>query len=105
MSEFENVTVQLEANVYFDGSVTSRNITFADGSTKTLGIMLPGEYEFGTELKELMEISSGDLEVQLPDQTDWTRIEDGMSFDVPANSKFKLQVHKITNYCCSYIKE
>jgi uncharacterized protein YaiE (UPF0345 family) len=49
MSKFENVTVIKEANVYFDGRVTSRVLEFADGSKKTLGIMLPGEYEFGTE--------------------------------------------------------
>ena len=48
MSEFNNVTVVREANVYFDGGVTSRTVLFADGSKKTLGIMLPGEYEFGT---------------------------------------------------------
>ena len=103
MTEFKNVTVQVNANIYFDGKVTSRNVTFADGSIKTLGVMLPGEYEFGTEQKEIMDISSGELDVLLPDQTDWVRIEDGMSFDVPANSKFKLQIHKITNYCCSYL--
>ena len=49
MSEFKNVTVQKQANVYFDGNVTSTKITFADGSFKTLGVMLPGEYEFATE--------------------------------------------------------
>ena len=103
MSEFENVTVQIESNVYFDGNVTSRNVTFPDGSVKTLGIMLPGEYEFGTEQKEVMDISSGELDVLLPDHSEWIKIKSGMSFDVPANRKFKLQVNKITNYCCSYL--
>ena len=41
MSEFANVSVKLEANIYFDGAVTSRGITLADGSVKTLGVMLP----------------------------------------------------------------
>ena len=49
MSEFANVTVAKAANIYFYGHVTSRAVTFADGSVKTLGIMLPGEYEFGTD--------------------------------------------------------
>ena len=66
MSKFENVTVVKAANVYFDGQVTSRSVEFADGTTKTLGIMLPGDYEFGTSQKEIMEILSGDLEVLLP---------------------------------------
>ena len=59
MSEFTNVTVIKKANVYFDGKVVSRTVVFADGSKKTLGIMQPGEYEFGTGDKELMEIISG----------------------------------------------
>ena len=66
MSEFKNVTVVREANVYFDGKVTSRSVLFPDGSKKTLGVMLPGEFEFGTADKELMEIFSGELEVLLP---------------------------------------
>ncbi len=49
MAEFSNVTVKKAANIYYDGKVTSRVVTFADGSTKTLGIMMPGDYEFGTE--------------------------------------------------------
>ena len=59
MSEFKNVTVVKKANVYFDGKVTSRTLLFPDGSKKTLGMMLPGEYEFGTASKELMEILVG----------------------------------------------
>ncbi|NQV71212.1 MAG: pyrimidine/purine nucleoside phosphorylase [Pseudohongiella sp.] len=103
MTEFKNVSVQKESNVYFDGKVTSRTITFADGSTKTLGVMLPGEYEFNTQQKEIMEILSGELDVLLPDQSNWSGIVSGKSFDVPADCVFKVRVHKITNYCCSYI--
>ena len=55
MSEFNNVKVNKEANIYFDGKVISRKIIFGDGSIKTLGVMLPGEYEFNTEKKELMQ--------------------------------------------------
>ena len=52
MSTFENVTIVKAANVYFDGKVTSRTIKFADGSTKSLGLMQPGEYEFGTAKRD-----------------------------------------------------
>ena len=66
----ENVSVEKKANFYFDGKVTSRNVLFADGSKKTLGIMLPGEYEFNTSQKELVEITSGEIEVcQSPTRT------------------------------------
>ena len=104
MSEFKNVTVVKKANVYFDGKVTSRTILFSDGSKKTLGIMLPGEYEFSTADKELMELLAGDLEVLLPGAVGWKMAKEGESFEVPAQSKFSLRVKSITDYCCSYIK-
>lgn len=102
MSEFKNVTVIKKANVYSDGKVTSRTVLFADGSKKTLGIMLPGEYTFGTDAKELMEILAGDLTVLLPGETAWKTIRGGESFNVPANAKFSLKVTTVTDYCCSY---
>lgn len=104
MSEFKNVTIVREANVYFDGKVTSRTVLFGDGSKKTLGVMLPGEYEFGTGDKEIMEIFSGDLDVLLPGDKTWKTIAGGQSFEVAANAKFKLKVRKLSDYCCSFIK-
>lgn len=103
MSQFDNVSVVREANIYFDGKVTSRSVVFSDGSRKTLGIMLPGEYEFNTDEKELMEIISGSLEVLLPD-SEWQSINVGESFEVPAQSKFQLKIVEITDYCCSFIE-
>jgi len=103
MKEFNNVAVELAGNSYFDGAVTSRTVNFTDGSKKTLGFMLPGEYEFGTEAAELMEITSGTLEVKLPEASEWINIQGGESFNVPANSKFQVNVKSITDYCCSYL--
>ncbi len=103
MSEFSNVTIVKKANVYFDGKVTSRTVAFADGSKKTLGIMLPGEYEFNTDDKELMEILAGELEVLLPGEDGWKTVQGGESFEVPANSKFGLKIKELTDYCCSFI--
>lgn len=102
MSEFTDVTVIREANIYFDGRVTSRTVLFADGTKKTLGIMLPGDYEFGTEAAELMEILAGKLEVKLPEQ-DWQTVVGGESFNVPANASFSLRVQEVSDYCCSYL--
>ena len=104
MSEFENVTVVKEANVYFDGRVTSRTLRFADGSVKTLGFMLPGEYEFGTGAAELMEILSGALEVQLPGAQEWQTIAGGESFEVPGSSRFSIKIYSPTDYCCSFLE-
>jgi hypothetical protein len=104
MSEIKNVTIVKKANVYFDGKVTSRTVVFPDGSKKTLGIMLPGEYEFSTGDREIMEIYSGDLDVLLPGETAWRAIKGGQSFEVAANAKFKLKVKVISDYCCSFIR-
>ena len=103
MSEFENVTIVREANIYFDGKVTSRTVKFADGTTKTLGFMMPGEYEFGTEAAEIMEILAGKLTVKLPGSDEWQAIQPGDSFEVPANSKFGINIEEGTDYCCSYL--
>lgn len=103
MSKFENVNIVKNANVYFDGKVTSRVVEFSDGNTKTLGIMLPGDYEFGTEAAELMEILAGKLEVKLPGQENWQTIVGGESFNVEANAKFQLKIIELTDYCCSYL--
>lgn len=102
MDRFENVTVIKKANLYFDGKVASRTILFQDGTKKTLGIMLPEEYEFNTAEREVMEIYSGSLEVILPGNEKWQRIKSGESFVAPANSKFQLKVKELTDYCCSF---
>ena len=104
MSEFTNVTVVKKANVYFDGQVTSRTIRFADGSEKTLGFMLPGEYTFNTGAAEIMEITAGKLEVLLPGSDNWQTVNGGESFNVPANAKFTVKILSGTDYCCSFLK-
>jgi uncharacterized protein YaiE (UPF0345 family) len=104
MAKFENVTVTKEANIYYDGKVTSRTVTFADGEIKSLGIMLPGEYTFNTADKEIMEMMSGELEIRLPNE-EWRVLSTPETFEVPANSSFDLKIKTVTDYCCSYIKE
>jgi hypothetical protein len=103
MSTFENVTVVKTANVYFDGKVTSRTINFDNGEMKTLGIMLPGEYNFTTAAAEVMDIQSGDVEVRLADTDEWFGVSGGESFTVPANSSFDIRAKTVTDYCCSFV--
>ena len=104
MTEFTNVSIVKKANVYFDGKVTSRVVIFADGSEKTLGIMLPGEYVFNTDVEELMEVTAGKMDVLLPGESEWKTVTDGNSFVVPGKAKFELRVIEVTDYCCSYVK-
>ncbi len=104
MSEFSNVTVVKQANVYYDGNVSSRTLKFADGSIKTLGFMLPGEYTFNTADPELMEILAGELQVSLPETEGWQSFKGGDSFNVPGNAQFSVKIQTPTDYCCSFIK-
>ena len=103
MSSFNNVSISRNANIYFDGQVTSRTVQFGNGEKKTLGIMLPGEYRFNTESRELMEIQQGDVTVKLADQGEWLNYQSGSSFEVPAGSAFEIKVNTVTDYCCSYL--
>ena len=100
---FKGVEVRKKANIYHDGKVTSRKVTFADGSYKTLGIMMPGDYTFGTEKAELMEIMAGNLSYCLKGDTQWHDIQAGQSFNVPADSSFDIKISELVDYCCTYL--
>jgi len=102
MSKFENVAVVREANFYFEGKVSSRTVLFPDGTKKTLGVMLPGEYTFGTDSHEIMEILAGELDVLLPGATAPVTVVGGETFEVPAKTSFTVNVKVVSDYCCSY---
>ncbi|MET0413662.1 MAG: pyrimidine/purine nucleoside phosphorylase [Polyangiaceae bacterium] len=101
--KFENVTAVAKANVYFQGKVVSHTILFADGSKKTLGLIYPGEYHFGTDAAERMDISAGHCRVRLDGQSAWQEYDAGSSFRVPAKSGFDIAVaSEIAEYVCSF---
>ncbi|QDF28387.1 pyrimidine/purine nucleoside phosphorylase [Halarcobacter anaerophilus] len=101
--EFNNVSIAKEANILYDGNITSRTITFEDGTKKTLGIMLPGEYELNTVNKSTIDINSGAVEVMLPAE-DWVQYVAPASIKIAQNSKYKLRVSSLVDYCCSFEK-
>ena len=104
MNNYKNVDVTKVANIYFEGKVISRNIFFKDGSKKTLGVMLAGEYEFTTASREILEIISGELKFKV-NNDEWQLIKKGMNFQVPKNSSFKVKVIELVNYSCSYFED
>ncbi len=104
MESFKDVELIKKANIYFDGNVTSRTFIDVDGSKKSLGIMMVGEYLFGTSEAEIMEIIDGEVEVRLKGENIWNIYKAGSSFSVPSNSSFDIKVKTISDYCCSYIK-
>ena len=102
MPEYTNATIVKKANIYFGGKVTSRTVITDESERVTLGIMLPGEYNFNTVSPETMEIQAGEMDVMLPGESTWNPITSGKSFHVPANSEFHLKVKSTVDYICHY---
>ena len=101
--KFEKVTLEAKANVYFDGKVTSRTFYMPSGERKTLGFMLPGEYEFGTGAAERMEVLGGSIDAKLAGETEFTTYTEGEAFEIPANSSYTAVVNTYADYACSYM--
>jgi uncharacterized protein YaiE (UPF0345 family) len=102
--QFTNVTVVAKANVYFDGKVISHSVLFADGSKKTIGLIYPGKFHFGTDKAERMELTAGQCRVKLDGQTQWRDYAIGQAFEVPAQSGFDIEVRAgICEYICSFL--
>jgi uncharacterized protein YaiE (UPF0345 family) len=93
----------LKVNQYFDGKVASIALQTAT-LPATVGVMQPGNYEFGTSQFETMKVISGALTVQLPGSETWQTFGAGETFTVEANQKFLLKVEVDTAYFCTYGK-
>jgi len=91
----------LEVNEYFEGRVKSIGFQTAT-LPATVGVMEPGDYEFGTSKKETMTVVSGELVVKLPGARDWQTFVAGSHFVVEADRKFQLKVAVATAYLCTY---
>ena len=103
-AQFSGVTAVTKANVYFDGKVVSHTILFPDATKKTLGLIYPGQFHFGTDKAERMEIVAGQCKVKLDGQTTWATYAAGQTFAVPAKSGFDIEVGQgLCEYVCSFI--
>jgi len=101
---FTGVTVHPKANVYFDGRVVSHTVLMPDGAKKTLGLIYPGSYHFGTGVPERMEIIAGACRVTPDGQTATTDHAAGTRFEVPGKSGFTIEVAAgICEYICSFL--
>ena len=92
MSEIKNVSVVTTSNVYFDGKCVSHTVQFADGSKKSVGVILPATLTFNTGAPEVMEGVAGGCRVRLKGETDWKTYGAGESYKVPADSSFDIEV-------------
>lgn len=91
----------INVNEYFDGTVKSLGYDSADGKS-TIGVIEPGEYEFGTSSHETMVVVEGELVALLPGQSEWKSFKNSEYFEVPANSSFKVKATSQTSYLCKY---
>jgi len=102
--QFTGVTVHTKANVYFDGKVVSHTVLMPDGAKKTLGLIYPGSYHFGTGAPERMEIVAGSCRVTLDGSTVVQDYAAGTYFDVPGKSGFTIEVASgLCEYICSFL--
>ncbi len=91
----------LKVNEYFDGK--AKSISFQSSTLPaTVGVISPGEYEFGTNQKETMTVISGALTVLLPGMSEWMVYGAGESFQVAGQSSFQVKTDIDTAYLCTY---
>jgi uncharacterized protein YaiE (UPF0345 family) len=94
--------VTTKANVYFDGKCVSHSIELADGTKKSVGVILPATLNFGTGAPEIMELVDGSCRVRLKGETEWKTYAGGQSFSVPGNSSFDIEVTQAVHYICHF---
>lgn len=100
--QIDGVTVTTQANVYFDGKCVSHAITLADGTKKSVGVVLPAQLTFGTVAPEIMECVAGGCDYKLAGTDTWHQASPGDRFSVAANSSFDIRVSDAFHYICHY---
>jgi len=101
-TQIDGVSVTTKANVYFDGKCVSHNLTYPDGTKKSVGVVLASSLTFGTAAAEIMECVGGSCEYKLAGTDAWVTSSVGEKFSVPANSKFDIRVAEAYHYICHY---
>lgn len=101
-TQLSGVNVATQASVYFDGKCVSHGITYADGTKKSVGVVLPATLTFNTGAAETMECVAGGCEYKLKGSDAWVKSGPGDTFSVPGNSSFDIRVTEAYHYICSY---
>jgi len=96
-------SVATQANVYFDGKCVSHTVTLADGSRKSVGVILPATLTFNTGAPEIMETTAGRCSILLKGEAEWKSYGAGESYNVPGNSSFEIKVEgEPYHYICHF---
>ena len=98
----EGVSITTRANVYFDGKCVSHSFQLADGTKKSVGVVLPAELTFNTGAPEIMECVAGACEYKLAGSNEWVKSAAGQKFSVPGNSSFQIRVAEAYHYICHF---
>jgi purine/pyrimidine-nucleoside phosphorylase len=97
-----NVSVNPQANVYFDGKCVSHSLSKADGTKLSVGVILPAQLTFNTGAPEIMECVAGACEYKLAGSDTWAKSSAGDKFHVPGNSSFEIKVTEAFHYICHF---
>jgi len=101
-AKIDAVSVTTQANVYFDGKCVSHGLTLADGSKKSVGVVLPASLTFNTGAAEIMECVAGACEYKLAGSDQWLPSQPGHQFSIPAHSSFDIRVTEVYHYICHF---
>lgn len=101
-THIDGVSVTTQASVYFDGKCISHGITFADGTKKSVGVILPATLNFNTGAPEVMECVAGSCEYKLAGTETWVKSVAGETFSIPGNAQFDIRVTEPYHYICHF---
>ncbi|NCN71402.1 MAG: pyrimidine/purine nucleoside phosphorylase [Betaproteobacteria bacterium] len=101
-TQLSGVTVATQASVFFDGKCVSHQLTLADGTKKSVGVVLPAALTFNTGAPETMECVAGGCEYKLKGTDAWLKSSPGDKFSIPGNSSFEIRVTEAYHYICHF---
>jgi hypothetical protein len=99
--QFNQVSVGKKANVFFDGKCVSHTVTLADGTRKSVGVILPSQLRFDLSTKEVMEAVEGSAFVSINGAPELT-FTSGQSWEVEAGGYFVIRVDAPFHYVCHF---
>jgi uncharacterized protein YaiE (UPF0345 family) len=99
--QFDQVSVGKKSNVFFDGKCVSHTVTLADGTRKSVGVILPSTLRFDLSTKEIMEVVDGRAFVAINGEPELT-FTMGQSWEVEAGGYFEIRVDAPFHYVCHF---
>ncbi len=80
-----------------------QSLTYDDGKKVfSVGIISPGEYEFGAIKKEITTVTSGKISVWVEGNDQWEEYSAFQKFTIPDHKNFRYKVSETSSYICCY---